>query len=309
MTKRDEARRRETRRDDEGSLRLLPSSRIVSLRLSSAWAVALLTASNATAQVMRDYEAARPVRGERMINVSLEFAAGGLRLMPGPAGTLYRLESRYDTERFSPVSVYDSKTGRLTLGLRSTGAAGIRVTSRKQLDQHATVWLSPEVELGLEMTLGAAESRIDLGGLRLRDLLLRTGGSRTRVVFSRPGIGACREVVLEAGAGELVVDRFANAGCRRLRLNGGVGLVTIDFGGQQASPIAAELGMTMGELTLRLPKGAGVRLTLDRFLASFQPAGFTRQGEQFVTPDYETSVRRIDLRVSSSVGAVKVEWY
>jgi hypothetical protein len=67
--------------------------------------------------------------------------------------------------------------------------------------------------------------------------------------------------------------------------------------------------MTMGRLTLRLPKGAGVRLTLDRFFASFSPAGFSRQGEQFVTPDYSTARRKIDLRVASSVGAVKVEWY
>jgi len=243
------------------------------------------------------------------MTVNLDFAAGGLRLMPGPAGTLYRLEARYDTERFAPVSVYDSRRGRLTLGLRSTGAFGIRVTSRRHLDQQATVWLSPEVELGLEVTLGAAESRIDLGGLRLRDLVLRAGGSRTRLVFSRPGVGVCREAVLEAGAGELVVDRFANAGCRRLRLNGGVGVVSLDLGGALTGELTAELGMTMGELTLRLPHGAGVRLTLDRFLASFQPAGFTRQGEQFVTPDYESAVRRIDLRVSTAVGAVKVEWY
>jgi hypothetical protein len=280
-------------------------------RLSSTCALLAVAfgATPGSAQIMREYEAARPVRDERLITVNLEFAAGGLRLMPGPAGTLYRLESRYDTERFAPVSIYDSQSGRLTLGLRSTGAPGLRVTSRKHLDQQATVWLSPEVELALVMTLGAAESRIDLGGLRLRDLLLRAGGSRTRLVFSRPGLGVCREAVLEAGAGELVVDRFANAGCRRLRLNGGVGLVTIDFGGQPDSELSADLGMTMGELTLRLPHGAGVRLTLDRFLASFQPAGFTRQGEQFVTPDYDKARRRIDLRVSTAVGAVKVEWY
>lgn len=38
-------------------------------------------------------------------------------------------------------------------------------------------------------------------------------------------------------------------------------------------------------------------------------AGFTRQGEQFVTEDYAAARRKIDLRVASSVGAVKVEWY
>ena len=86
-------------------------------------------------------------------------------------------------------------------------------------------------------------------------------------------------------------------------------LVSLDLGGQAEGNLAAEVTMTMGRLTLRLPKGAGVRLTLDRFFASFSPAGFSRQGEQFVTPDYSTARRKIDLRVASSVGAVKVEWY
>jgi hypothetical protein len=229
--------------------------------------------------------------------------------MPAAAGTLYHLEARYDTERFAPVSGYDPVRGRLTLGLRSAGSGGLRVTSRRQLDQQATIWLSPEVELGLDMVLGAAESRIDLGGLRLRNLALRVGGSRTRLYFSRPGVGTCGEAIIEVGAGELTVERFANAGCRRLRLNGGVGRVTLDFGGQLESNLAAELTMTIGELTLRLPEEAGARLSIDRFLSSFQPAGFVRQGGQFVTPGYDAAPRKIDLRVSTTVGAVKVEWY
>ncbi|HET9512975.1 MAG TPA: hypothetical protein VFO95_03520, partial [Gemmatimonadales bacterium] len=184
-----------------------PSTAFDRLRLFSTGLLLGLVASPGAAQTMRNYEAARPVRSERQVSVYLDFAAGGLRLMPGAPGTLYRLEARYDTERFIPVSAYEAREGRLTLGLRSAGSSGIRVTSRKHLEQQATVWLSPEVEYALELTLGAAESRIDLGGLRLRDLMLRAGGSRTRLIFSRPGVGACREAVLEAGAGELVVDR------------------------------------------------------------------------------------------------------
>jgi hypothetical protein len=258
---------------------------------------------------MREYTASRPYRGERGMTVQLEFAAGELRLMPAAPGTLYRMESRYDSERYAPRSEYHASSRALELGLKSEGKGGIRVTNSKQLDQQATVWLSPEVELGLALSLGASESRIDLGGLRLRDLKLEVGGSRTRLSFSRPGVGSCREAVVEVGAGELEVDRFANSGCSRLRLNGGVGVVSLDLGGQPESDLAAEITMTMGRLTLRLPKGAGVRLTLDRFFASFSPAGFSRQGEQFVTPDYSTARRKIDLRVASSVGAVKVEWY
>lgn len=258
---------------------------------------------------MRDYTASRPYRGEQRMTVSLAFVAGELRLMPAAPGTLYRMESRYDSERYKPRSTYHEASRELELGLESEGRGGIRVTNPRQLEQQATVWLSPEVELGLTLSLGATESRIDLGGLRLRDLKLETGGSRTRLSFSRPGVGACREAVVEVGAGELEIDRFANSGCSRLRLNGGVGVVSVDLGGQPEGNLSAEVTMTMGRLTLRLPKGAGVRLTLDRFFASFSPAGFTRQGEQFVTADYTTARRRIDLRVASSVGAVKVLWY
>lgn len=263
----------------------------------------------AGAQVMREYSASRPMRGERQVSVALHFGAGQLRLLPAAAGTLYRIDVRYDTERFAPLSGYDPGTRRLEIGLRSRGAGGIRVISRKQLDQEAVIQLSPEVELGLDLELGAAESEIDLGGLRLRDLALRVGGSRTRLAFSRPGVGLCREAVIEVGAGDLVVERFGNAGCRRLRLTGGVGRVTLDLGGRLADDVTAELSMTMGELTLRLPEGAGVRLTLDRFLASFEPSGFVRQGSQYVTPGYDRATRHLDLRVSSTVGQVRVEWY
>ena len=258
---------------------------------------------------MREYTASPPYRGEQRMTVQLEFAAGELRLMPAAPGTLYRMETRYDSERYAPRSEYHVPTRALELGLKSEGKGGLRVTNVKQLDQQATVWLSPEVELGLALSLGASESRIDLGGLRLHDLRLEVGGSRTRLSFSRPGVGSCREAVVEVGAGELEVDRFANSGCSSLRLNGGVGVVSLDMGGQPEANISAEVTMTMGRLTLKLPRGAGVRLTLDRFFASFSPAGFSRQGEQFVTPDYATARRKIDLRVASSVGAVKVEWY
>lgn len=265
--------------------------------------------SEARAQTMRDYTASRPYKGEQRMTVQLEFTAGELRLMPAAPGTLYRMESRYDSERYVPRSAYHAPSRELELGLRSEGKGGLRVTRAQQLEQQATVWLSPEVELGLALSLGASESRIDLGGLRLRNLRLQTGGSRTRLAFSRPGVGSCQEAVVEVGAGELEVDRFANSGCTRLRVNGGVGIVSLDLGGQAGADLTAEVTMTMGRLTLRLPKGAGVRLTLDRFFASFSPAGFSRQGEQFVTPDYATARRKIDLRVASSVGAVKVEWY
>jgi predicted membrane protein len=66
--------------------------------------------------------------------------------------------------------------------------------------------------------------------------------------------------------------------------------------------------MAVGELTLRLPRRVGVRLTLDRFLASFEPAGLVRVGNAFESTDYARADRRLDIDVTTAVGGVKVEW-
>ena len=95
-------------------------------------------------------------------------------------------------------------------------------------------------------------------------------------------------------------DRFA--------LEGGMGKVTLDFAGAWTSSIAAEVKMAVGELTLRLPRKVGVRLTLDRFLASFDPAGLVRTGNAFESPGYARADRKLDLEVTTAVGGVKVEW-
>jgi hypothetical protein len=51
-----------------------------------------------------------------------------------------------------------------------------------------------------------------------------------------------------------------------------------------------------------------VRLKLDRFLASFDPAGLARAGNGFQSPGYERAERHLDIDVMTAVGGVKVEW-
>ncbi len=65
-----------------------------------------------------------------------------------------------------------------------------------------------------------------------------------------------------------------------------MGKVTLDFDGPWTSTSKVAVKMAMGELTLRLPRRVGVRLTLDRFLASFDPAGLVRTGDAFESPGY-----------------------
>jgi predicted membrane protein len=137
---------------------------------------------------------------------------------------------------------------------------------------------------------------------------MEAGASQAVVRFSEPNLSRCRAAEITAGAAELTVLGLGNSRCDRFSLEGGMGKITLDFAGAWTSSTAAEIKMAMGELTLRLPRNVGVRLTLDRFLASFDPAGLVRTGKAFESPGYDRAERTLDIDLTTAVGGVKVEW-
>ena len=149
---------------------------------------------------------------------------------------------------------------------------------------------------------------MELGGLRLGDLRVEAGASRTALHFSQPNPIRCRTADISAGAAEISVLQLGNSHCDRLRVEGGIGRMTLDFGGVWTNSQHAELSLAVTELRLHLPRKVGVRITMDRFLASFEPAGLVRQGDEWISPDYDKSERHLDITLRTTVGAVKVNW-
>jgi hypothetical protein len=276
---------------------------------AAALALALhLGAGSAGAQSMRPFSTYRQLHGETRLDATLEYAAGLLRVAPGRPTELYRMDVSYDGERFLPVSGYDAARGAVVLGLRPAGDGGLRVVSGKQLRQAANVALSPRVDLSLVLTLGATDADIELGGLRVSDWSIRTGASQAVVRFSQANGARCRHAAITAGAAELTVLGLGNSRCDRIDFEGGMGRVILDFGGAWTGSSAVAVKMAVGEVTLRLPRRVGVRLVLDKFLASFDSAGLVARNGAFESAAYAGADRRLDIALTTAVGGVKVEW-
>jgi hypothetical protein len=267
-----------------------------------------LGASGAAAQSMRPFSTYRQWHGETRLDARLEYAAGALRLAAGRPNELYRMDVLYDGERYVPVSAFDAARGGVALGLRASGEGGLRVVSRNQLRQTASVTFSPRSDLALAVTIGAVDGDLELGGLRLTDLKLEAGASRATVRFSQPNAARCRAATLTAGAAELSVLGLGNSRCDRITFEGGVGRVTLDFGGAWTSSSQVAVKMALGEVALRLPRGVGVRITLDKFLASFEPQGMVRRGTSYLSPGYDQATRHLDIDVTTAIGGVTVDW-
>jgi Cell wall-active antibiotics response 4TMS YvqF len=262
----------------------------------------------AQAQTMRPFATFRQMHAETRLAARLEYAAGNLRLGPSETGELYRMDLSYDNDRFVPLSDFDATRGAVVLGLRAAGEAGVRVVSKNQLEQVAAVAFSPRVDLSLDVTLGAVNAEVELGGLRVSSLAVKTGASRSLVQFSRPNLRRCRRAQFSAGAAELTVIGLGNSRCDEIEFDGGMGKVTLDFSGAWTSSSRVQVKMAVGELTLRLPRKVGVRIAMDTFLSSFETVGFVRRGETFQSPNYDRSQQHLDLELTTAMGGVKVEW-
>jgi hypothetical protein len=262
----------------------------------------------AQAQTMRPFGTFRQLHGETRLTARLEYAAGSLRVSPGRPTELYRMDLSYDDQRYVPISDYDTRSGAVVLGLKPAGEGGVRVVSRSQLSQVAAVALSPRPDLTLALTLGAVEADVELGGLRVSNLAVRTGASRAVIRFSQPNAARCQLATISAGAAEISVLGLGNSRCDEITFEGGIGKVTLDFSGAWTFSSRVQVTMAVGELTLRLPRNAGIRLRMDRYLSSFEPTGLIRRGEVFESPNYARQQRRLDLNLTAAVGGVNVEW-
>jgi hypothetical protein len=262
----------------------------------------------AAAQTMRPFSTFRQLHGETRLNARLEYGSGNLRLQPGDPRELYRMTLSYDQDRFLPVSDFDSPGGTVHLGLKARGEGGLRVVSRNQLSQTALVFLSPRVEMSLDLSLGAVDADLELGGLRLSEIDVQTGASQATVRFSHPNTMRCRTAVFSAGAAEMSVIGLGNSRCEEIVFDGGVGKVLLDFSGVPSTNTRAVIQMAVGGITLRLPRAAGVRITMDKFLSSFEPTGLARKAGAFVSPNYDKAGRKVDIELTTAIGGVDVEW-
>lgn len=275
---------------------------------SFALILATLSAGPLAAQELRTVTLSKQYRGQDSLSAEIEFAAGVLKVRPGPPGSLYRMELSYDPERFAPLSQSDSNGTHIRLGVKSSGQAGISVGLRNERPQDGVVELNPRSVLVLDLSLGAAQADLDLGGLKVAQATLETGASQTTLRFSSPNTVHCDRLAVSVGAAQFSAFQLGNSDCGDIRVEGGVGGVLVDLTGAWKRDATVSLSVTLGDISLVLPREVGVELTLDRFLSNFNPEGFVREGRSYRSRNYATAQRKLTLSLTSTVGGVKVEW-
>ena len=270
-------------------------------RLAAIALLVLALPAGAAAQDWRSVTYLRQAGDEDRLRVEVEYGAGRFEVEPAGPETLYRANLRYDSEVFRPVSSY--RDGELRIGVD-----GGNIRGRNLKSGHLQLRLGPGVPLDLNLKFGAAEAEIELGGLRVQSARISTGASKTDLRISEANPDVCRFIELEVGAAQFTATGLGNLHAQRLKLSGGVGEVVLDFTGDWRTDMSADISMGLGALTLRVPRGVGVRVHKEGLLAGFDSQGLVKRGDAYFSEDWEGAERKLNVNLDAALGSIRMAW-
>lgn len=262
----------------------------------------LALSSTAFGQDWRTVTSLRQVRGEDALLVDVEYGAGNLTINPAAGNTLYKATLRYDANSFKPLAKYE--TGHLRVGIEGGSIKGRNMKSGR-LD----LTLTNRVPMELNLKFGAVEADMELGGLRIRKMRVQTGASDSELNFSTVNPETCSTLDLEVGAAEFTAIGLGNLNCGHYEVAGGVGDVTLDFNGAwRVANATVDVGMGLGSLTLRVPRGLGVTVRKSGVLASFDSQELIKRGNTFFSQDWEKAKHRVAFNIDAALGSIRIVW-
>jgi len=112
---------------------------------------------------------------------------------------------------------------------------------------------------------------------------------------------------VDVGAASFEARNLANANTSSIRVHGGVGSVELDFGGQWSQDVAANVDLSLGKLTLHVPRDVGVRVEIEKFFAAFDQQGLQKRGDAYYTDNWDQAKYHLRLRAETTFGGIEFD--
>jgi predicted membrane protein len=83
--------------------------------------------------------------------------------------------------------------------------------------------------------------------------------------------------------------------------------VELDFGGQWTQDMSVDADLALGKLTLHVPRDVGVRVEVQKFLASFDQQGLVKRGDAYYSDNWDQAKYRLRLRAQTTFGGIELD--
>ncbi len=273
------------------------------MRTTMTIAAALLVPVAIQGQSWKTVTMSRQLQDNDEVRVSVDYGSGDFSVRSVDEGVLYRMNLRYDEDRFEPVADYSGR--RLRLGV---DAIGRNITVGRSRSGAMELELARGVPLDLDLNFGAVRADIDLGGLSLTGLSLSTGASESTIDVSEPNPLEMETAHVEAGATQFSMMGLGNLNADRIEIDAGVGEITLGLDGRWRRDSRLVIDVGVGSLELRVPEGLGIQLRKNSFLTALDSEGLVKRGDVYESLDFQDADRRVIIDLDAAFGRVSVVW-
>jgi hypothetical protein len=252
---------------------------------------------------------------ERELSVVLTSSFGSVAILPGQPEKILALQNLKGDPSYTCTVDYTirNRVGYLDLTLgepEGRDESGEEKGSSVAFQQGPwELQFSPEIPLSLDVKLGIGKGEFRLGGLPVKDFTLSTGASDVELSFDSPNDETIESINIESGFSRFRAHNLGNANFKRLRFQGGVGSCLLDFNGDLTSEVDVDLQVGFGVVTIIIPAAVGAQIVYDETWMSsidLDPDFHTAGDNIYTTSNLGTAAGRMNLRVNSGVGSVKV---
>lgn len=204
----------------------------------------------------------------------LSFGAGNLNLSTG-AKNLVDGTVVYNVEDLKPEIIEDGAQ----IEIKQGNFQGLPPFDGMKNEWDLQLGSSP---MELEISAGAYEGDFELGGLALTNLTINDGAADVSLSFSELNLAEMSEFNYSTGASDVRMEGLANANFERFIFNGGAGNYTLDFSGDLQRDATVSVDCGLSDLTLIIPQGVNVVITIDSALADINLGdGWSQKGSVY----------------------------
>jgi hypothetical protein len=252
---------------------------------------------------------------ERELNVVLSSSFGTFLISRGESEKIFTVETA-GSEAEPLTNLEYSIRNRvgyadITLGdVKREG--GERKKSFRLGDFNKGKWyirFSDAVPISFDVELGVGRGDFNLSGLQVKDFNLSAGASDVTLSFDEPNKARIENINIESGVSKFDARNLGNANFRHFRFQGGLGAYTLDFGGALNGEVDVDLEVGMGVLTIIVPKEIGAKVYYEKSWASRLDCDrdFRSSAEnEYLTDNYASSAGRMNIRIDSGMGSIKI---
>jgi hypothetical protein len=251
-----------------------------------------------------------PLKNERELTVIVDVSFGTLIFERAPKGMAAVV--RYDdgdNERDRLYVQYEEGTrGKLRIRSKSTSTV-FKDEETHTHDRRIVVQYTDRIPISFDVELGAGRGELDLTGLKVQELRISTGASDVQLTCNEPNSISADNVEIESGVSKFTAEGLSNLNFRKMVFSGGIGSYRLDFGGELANDADATIDVGLGSIIVDVPEPIHARVRYDDgWFSRFSLAGDFRRakGGVYETEGYAESGKRLDIRIDSGLGSVKI---